>query len=149
MKIFITLVLFLLTFSFNVLSDLNKSNVLIKNSDLSEKLIFAEIADTPRSRSRGLMGRQTLPNDTGMIFVWDSEEYRHFWMKNTPLSLDIVFFDENGLFINAIVNTEPYSLENLSSEKPSQYVLELVAGSVLKYKISEKSRLIASFIKLQ
>ena len=38
---------------------------------------------------------------------WDNEKFRHFWMKNTPLSLDIIFFDENGLFINAILNTKP------------------------------------------
>ena len=149
MKFFFTLLFFLLTYSFNVFSELKKSNVLIKNSDLSEKLITVEIADTPKSRMKGLMGRQDLPNDTGMIFVWDNEKFRHFWMKNTPLSLDIIFFDENGLFINAILNTKPFSLERLSSEKPSQFVLELIAGSVLNYKITNNSRLIATFIELQ
>ena len=75
------------------------------------------------------MEREIIPLGTGMLFIWEEEAYRNFWMKNTPLSLDILFFDGNGNFLNVAENTEPFSLKNIQSSKPSQYVLELVAGS--------------------
>ena len=61
-----------------------------------------------------------------MLFIWNDEAYRNFWMKNTPSSLDIIF-DKNGYFINVQENTIPYSLDNIPSLKPSKYVLELIA----------------------
>ena len=104
-------------------------DLLISNSNGEIKLFTVEIADNDETRSIGFMEREIIPLGTGMLFIWEEEAYRNFWMKNTPLSLDILFFDGNGNFLNVAENTEPFSLRNIQSSKPSQYVLELVAGS--------------------
>ena len=104
-------------------------DLFISNSNGEIKLFTVEIADNDETRSIGLMERENIPLGTGMLFIWEEEAYRNFWMKNTPSSLDILFFDGNGNFLNVAENTEPFSLKNIQSSKPSQYVLELVAGS--------------------
>ena len=104
-------------------------DLLISNSNGEIKLFTVEIADNDETRSIGLMERENIPLGTGMLFIWEEEAYRNFWMKNTPLSLDILFFDGSGNFLNVAENTEPFSIKNIQSSKPSQYVLELVAGS--------------------
>ena len=53
-----------------------------------------------------------------LLFIWLDEAYRNFWMKNTPSSLDIIFFDKNGYFINVQENTIPYSLDNILELPP-------------------------------
>ena len=104
-------------------------DLLISNSNGDIKLFTVEIADNDETRSIGFMEREIIPLGTGMLFIWEEEAYRNFWMKNTPSSLDILFFDGNGSFLNVVENTEPFSLRNIQSSKPSKYVLELVAGS--------------------
>ena len=104
-------------------------DLLISNSNGDIKLFTVEIADNDETRSIGFMGREKIPLGTGMLFIWEEEAYRNFWMKNTPSSLDILFFDGDGKFLNVVENTEPFSIKNIQSSKPSQYVLELVAGS--------------------
>ena len=103
---------------------------------------MVEVADNDKLRSLGFMGRIDIPEGTGMLFIWDDEAYRNFWMKNTPSSLDIIFFDKNGYFINVKENTIPYSLDNIQSLKPSKYVLELIAGSSKKFNLYNHSRII-------
>jgi len=104
-------------------------DLLISNSNGDIELFTVEIADNDKTRSIGLMERENIPFGTGMLFIWEEEAYRNFWMKNTPSSLDILFFDGDGNILNVVENTEPFSLKNIQSSKPSQYVLELVAGS--------------------
>ena len=104
-------------------------DLLILNSNGDIKLFAVEIADNDETRSIGFMEREKIPLGTGMLFIWGEEAYRNFWMKNTPTSLDILFFDGDGKFLNVVENTEPFSINNIQSSKPSQYVLELVAGS--------------------
>ena len=107
--------LFLLSFIFFFLYSLNssaeflKKELLISNSDNELKYFIVEVADNDKLRSLGLMGRTDIPEGTGMLFIWNDEAYRNFWMKNTPSSLDIIFFDKNGNFINVHENTIPYS----------------------------------------
>ncbi|MFM7349837.1 MAG: DUF192 domain-containing protein [Erythrobacter sp.] len=87
-----------------------------------------EVADTPEAQARGLMFRQTLGDDEGMIFPSDTPEPRSFWMKNTPLSLDIIFIGPDGRILNIAANTEPYSLTPVTSQGDASAVLELRAG---------------------
>jgi hypothetical protein len=119
-----------------------KKELLISNSDNELKKFTVEVADNDKLRSLGFMGRTDIPEGTGMLFIWNDEAYRNFWMKNTPSSLDIIFFDKNGYFINVQENTIPYSLDNIPSLKPSKYVLELIAGSSKKFKLYNHSRII-------
>jgi uncharacterized membrane protein (UPF0127 family) len=94
-----------------------------------KKLAFrVEVADSPEAQARGLMFRQTLGDFEGMIFPSDAPELRSFWMKNTPLSLDIIFIGPDRRILNIAANTEPYSLNAVSSKGPASAVLELRAG---------------------
>ena len=140
--------LFLLSFivfflySLNSSAEFLKKELLISNSDNELKYFTVEVADNDKLRSLGFMGRTNIPEGTGMLFIWKDESYRNFWMKNTPSSLDIIFFDKNGYFINDQENTIPYSLDNIPSLKPSKYVLELIAGSSKKFNLYNHSRII-------
>lgn len=87
-----------------------------------------ELADTPEAQARGLMFRQSLGDFEGMIFPSDVPEARSFWMKNTPLSLDIIFIGPDGRILNIAANTVPYSLDSVRSLGPAGAVLELRAG---------------------
>ena len=119
-----------------------KKELFISNSNNELTKFTVEVADNDNLRSLGLMGRIDIPEGTGMLFIWQDEAYRNFWMKNTPSSLDIIFFDKNGYFINVKENTTPYSLDNIKSLKPSKYVLELIAGSSKKFNLYNHSRII-------
>ena len=140
--------LFLLNFivfflySLNSSAEFLKKELLISNSDNELKYFTVEVANNDKLRSLGFMGRTDIPEGTGMLFIWNDEAYRNFWMKNTPSSLDIIFFDKNGYFINVQENTIPYSLDNIPSLKPSKYVLELIAGSSKKFNLYNHSKII-------
>jgi uncharacterized membrane protein (UPF0127 family) len=124
--LFLSIITFYSLISF---ADFPVKEILIANSIGEIKKFNVEIADDSNTRSKGFMWRENIPDGTGMLFVWNKEAYRNFWMKNTPSSLDILFFDGNGSFLNVVENTEPFSLKNIQSSKPSQYVLELNSGS--------------------
>lgn len=94
-----------------------------------KKLPFkVELADTPEAQSRGLMFRDRLGDNEGMLFPSKAPEPRSFWMKNTPLSLDIIFIGADGRISNIAANTVPYSLDSVPSQGFAIAVLELRAG---------------------
>ena len=103
--------------------------------------IEVEIAATVPARAEGLMGREDLPPAYGMLFVFPDEAMRYFWMKNTPLSLDILFFDKKGDWAGAQLATTPFSEAILPSASPAQYVLEVKAGEAKKLGIGAGSTL--------
>jgi uncharacterized protein len=95
----------------------------------SKKLPFkVELAASPEAQARGLMFRTELGDNEGMIFPSAVPEPRSFWMKNTPLSLDIIFIGPDGRIANIAANTVPYSLDSVTSKGPASGVLELRAG---------------------
>jgi len=87
-----------------------------------------ELADTEEAQSRGLMFRNELGDFEGMLFPSDGPEPRSFWMKNTPLSLDIIFVGTDGRVQNIAANTVPYSTRSVSSAGLTSAVLELRGG---------------------
>lgn len=87
-----------------------------------------ELADTPEAQARGLMFRTELGDFEGMIFPSAVPEPRSFWMKNTPLSLDIIFIGADRRILNIAANTVPYSTASVSSQGNASAVLELRAG---------------------
>ena len=97
--------------------------------------VTVEIADTPPKRERGLMYRQSLPDSHGMLFVFARDSDHAFWMKNTPLSLDIVFIDDDGKIVGIQADTVPYSKKQLRVGRPSRYVLEVVGGFCARHGI--------------
>ena len=87
-----------------------------------------EVADTPGKRRQGLMFRKQLEEGTGMLFVFDKDEPRSFWMKNTYIPLDIVFIGESQEVVSVVEGTTPLSTEPVRSAGPAKYVLEVNAG---------------------
>ncbi|MEX2436265.1 MAG: DUF192 domain-containing protein [Balneolaceae bacterium] len=99
--------------------------------------IEAAVADNDQSRSEGLMDVYNLPSGSGMLFLFDDNQQRSFWMANTPLSLDIIFVNENLEIVRIHRNTPPYSDQSIPSEQPAKYVVEVNAGFTLKHDITE------------
>ena len=91
---------------------------------------------------RGLMHVRDMPTKAGMLFVYDRADYHSMWMKNTYISLDIAFVRSDGSIANIVVNTEPLSLNSISSTDAVTYVLELNAGTADRLSIDEDSRLL-------
>ncbi len=92
-------------------------------------VIFAEIADNDETRARGLMFRESLGPDEGMLFIFNDSQIRNFWMKDTYISLDIIFIDADKQIINIAENTTPrITTRTYSSTAPAMYVLEVNAG---------------------
>ncbi len=90
-----------------------------------------EIADDPEERSRGLMFRTRMAERHGMLFVFQETRPLGFWMKNTPLPLDLVFIGEDGHVVD-VLQGEPYSTDAISPGRPARFVLELNAGIAQK-----------------
>jgi hypothetical protein len=99
-----------------------------------------ELAQDESQRQLGLMYRDTLAENQGMLFLFDNEEVRAFWMKNTILSLDMIFVDARNEIVTIHKYTTPYSEETYTSTRPAKYVLEVNAGFTDKRKISVGDR---------
>ena len=87
-----------------------------------------EIATTPEKREFGLMYRRDLPANHGMLFIFPAEKVNSFWMKNTPISLDMIFINRERKIVGIVHETVPFSLDGRSVSVPSQYVLEINGG---------------------
>ena len=89
--------------------------------------IQAEVADTPPKRQLGLMGRDKLGPNEGMLFVFEDQAVHCFWMKNTPLPLSIAFIGDDGAVVN-IADMTPFSEATHCPSKPVRYALEMSQG---------------------
>jgi len=95
--------------------------------------IKIEIADSPKEHAEGLMYRASLDKNSGMLFIFEDEKIRSFWMKNTLIPLDIIFLDKDLKIINIVENALPCQedqCDTYESSLPAQLVLELNAGFV-------------------
>jgi len=101
------------------------------------KKIDVEIAETDDARHLGLMFREGMQEDQGMLFIFPAEEPQSFYMKNTVLPLDIIFVNSKKQIVKIHKNTEPFSEKSLLSIKPATYVIEVNAGFTDKFKIKE------------
>lgn len=90
--------------------------------------VTVEIADDPTERATGLMNRLELAEDHGMLFIWDADSTDSFWMKNTYISLDILFIDQNGMIVTIKEDATPLSTELITPTQSYRYVLEVNAG---------------------
>jgi len=110
---------------------------------IQDKPFQAEIADTPEKLTRGLMFRQKIRDDYGMLFVFPDNDYRSFWMKNTLISLDMIFLNRQQQIVAMHESVPPCKADpcpSYDSKYPARYVLELNGGMAkkLNLKIGDK-----------
>lgn len=91
------------------------------------KEIWVEVAKSPEGRNRGLMGRKHLGKDEGMLFIFETEGYHSFWMKDTFIPLSIAFIDKDGRIV-WITDMKPLTLDSHVPPKPILYGLEMNKG---------------------
>jgi len=99
--------------------------------EIAGAIYSVEIADQPDEQRQGLMFRDSMPRDHGMLFIFDREQPRSFWMKNTRIPLDIIYFDAERRLVSVAENARPCRTArcpSYPSAGPAQYVLELNAG---------------------
>ena len=96
-----------------------------------------DLADNEQKRSYGLMNREDMRPNSGMLFIWKDSQIRNFWMKNTHFNLDIFFFNNHGEIIEIYKNAKAFDETNIKSKEKVKYVLEMNAGEK-KFKIGNK-----------
>lgn len=90
--------------------------------------VTADVADTDESRATGLMYVYQMPEDEGMLFVFDDDQTRSFWMKNTFIQLDMLFINSAGSIVDINERAQPQSTTSYASRAPAKYVLEVNGG---------------------
>ena len=99
-----------------------------------------ELAVTPEQQEKGLMFRKSLRKNTGMLFVFDSDQLRFFWMKNTYIPLDLVFITSKLEVASIFRRAKPFDETTIPSTLPARYVLEINAGEADRCKIEVGSK---------
>ena len=100
------------------------------------QMFSVEMATTEEEKTTGLMYRKELPDGKGMLFDFSPEQEVSMWMKNTFISLDMIFIRADGRILRIAENTEPQSTKIISSRGPAKGVLEVIAGTAKKYGIA-------------
>ena len=95
------------------------------------------IADNEQKRSYGLMNREDIKPNSGMLFIWKDSQIRNFWMKNTHFNLDLFFLNNHGEIIEIYKNAKAFDETNIKSKEKVKYVLEMNAGEQ-NFKIGNK-----------
>ena len=113
--------------------------------EIGGKRYAVELADDDTERARGLMFRDTLADGTGMLFIHEAEEPQAYWMKNTRIPLDILYFDEGRKLVTQQRNVPPCSAgdacPSYPSDQPARFVLELNAGEAERLKLEDGAEL--------
>ncbi|MBO6891442.1 MAG: DUF192 domain-containing protein [Roseibium sp.] len=122
---------------------------LLVRSQSAELRFQVEVASNDIQRARGLMFREEMAEDHGMLFVFENEGERFFWMKNTPLPLDIIYISEAGRIVSIAAETVPFSENVIPSGHPARFVLELNAGLSEKLGITVGDTVSSSSMKVE
>ncbi len=101
-----------------------------------------EIADDDYQRETGLMYRKSMLKNRGMLFIFDKEQPRGFYMKNTEIPLDLIFLNNQNKIVSISKNARPKDLQTIPSGVPAQYVLEVNAGLVDEWNLAVGDSLI-------
>ena len=103
-------------------------NRLVVKSANGDHAFNVEVVDTPETRAQGLMFRQSLAPDAGMLFDFRQSQPVSFWMMNTFIPLDMIFIREDGTVANIHVNARPHDPTGIPSDGPVKFVLEIAGG---------------------
>lgn len=99
-------------------------------------IVDLELAVTPQEVADGLMYRPSLPENRGMLFIFEADRYPSFWMKNTLIPLDLVFLDSTGSVVDVVANVPPCAADpcpTYSPKTPARAVLEMAAGTAARH----------------
>ena len=107
-----------------------------------------EIADSHAERNRGLMFRDVISADEGMLFEFESLSVSSIWMKNTAVFLDVIFVNEEGRIVKIEHSAQPYKLRSINSELPVTAVLEIAGGQARAREIKPGDRIVHDFFKV-
>lgn len=122
-----------------------KDTLRIESADKKTHDFKVEIAETQEQREKGLQGRTSIPEGTGMLFLFSEDTYIEMWMKDTPLSLDMLFLDSTGKIVYIAANTKPNSTTIISARRDARGVLELAGGTTEKLGIKVGDQLVHSY----
>jgi uncharacterized protein len=111
--------------------------VIISTKEGRELTFGVEIADTPVKRELGFQYRRELAANRGMIFLFPAESEHAFWMKNTPIPLDMIFINNDRQIVGIIEQAAPFSLDSRSISAPSRFVLEINGGVSKRYGLKQ------------
>jgi uncharacterized membrane protein (UPF0127 family) len=120
----------------------SRSTLQIATPDAKLHKFDVWVADTDARRMRGLMFVDKLADDEGMLFIYPQQQQISMWMKNTHLSLDMLFVTANGRVHHVVENTTPMSTNTISSNGVVYAVVELKAGSAARMKIRPGAQVI-------
>jgi len=118
----------------------NEQLIIFDNQGKETCRFLVELAVTREEQARGLMFRKTLNDRAGMFFIFDGEDLRHFWMRNTLIPLDMIFIDRNFMVVDIHKDAKPLDEKVISSRKPARYVLEINAGKAGKCRIKKGTK---------
>jgi len=122
--------------------DFERATLTIESDDGLRHEFDVYLANNPEQQRRGLMFVRKMPETTGMLFTYEDADIHSMWMKNTYISLDLIFARRDGSISSVIHGAQPLSLTSRGSIEPVNYVLELNAGVARKLNIGNRSRLI-------
>lgn len=130
--LFLSVLVFILYQNQNNLKPLSLQTI-----EINDKKILVEVADTPQKREKGLMGRKSLPENQGMLFIFENPDYYPFWMKNTFIPLDFIWIKDNQIVdITQDIKPEDYQPPKfLVPKNKADKVLEVNAGFTQKFNI--------------
>jgi uncharacterized membrane protein (UPF0127 family) len=107
-------------------------------------IVRVEVARTGAQRARGLMFRQDLPRDHGMLFLFDETSEQTFWMRNTLIPLDLIFLGDDRVVVGVVANAAPRTETPRTVGKPSRYVVEVSGGEAAAHAVGPGTR--AAFV---
>ena len=113
-----------------------RGKVTLRTREGRELRLEVEIASDDPSRTRGLMFRRTMPEMSGMVFVFPEESFHSFWMKNTLIPLDMLFIDSKGQVVGIVESAEPRTVTGRSVQGDSQLVLEVNGGFCARHGVA-------------
>lgn len=124
------------------LATFTRDSLVLRAADGTEREFDIELALSPEQQAQGLMYRRSLAADAGMLFLYRPARQVTMWMKNTVIPLDMLFIAEDGEIVKIVERTVPFSLTNISSDRPVRGVLEINGGTADRLEIRPGDRIV-------
>ncbi|QCN94251.1 DUF192 domain-containing protein [Azospirillum argentinense] len=121
-----------------------RSSLTVETAGGGKYRFDVELAETPAQQAQGLMFREKMAADAGMLFIYDRPQPASFWMKNTLIPLDMIFIGADGRIVNIHANAVPQSLDAVNSAGPVKGILEINGGMSARLGIRPGDRVVHS-----